>query len=231
MTTIKKHRKILVLLISMLFGTTMHGSIVKSTLFSYRTNPNSPIEVGVKLDIPTGWHIYGQNPGDVGKPTAVSWRPANTMISLPWPKDQPFTLGPITSYGYSGSVTLPYRLRPNIATTIRNCICLLDRMQYRMYPRIRNTCPDHRSTYRPDRCTIHYPTKHVPIPMGCDGGRIFRRTITQSNALRVSGSILKNLIFGPIIRRTSDTLTQEWPFIFIWDHLHDLGICRNFIGC
>ena len=102
----------------MLFGTTMHGSIVKSTLFSYRTNPNSPIEVGVKLDIPTGWHIYGQNPGDVGKPTAVSWRPANTMISLPWPKDQPFTLGPITSYGYSGSVTLPYRLRPNIATPL-----------------------------------------------------------------------------------------------------------------
>jgi len=95
-------------------GSLYAGNRVTATLLTHRSAPTAPIQISVQLSVPKGWHIYGQSPGDVGRPTTVKWLPSSIGITpLPWPKAIPFTLGPITSYGYSGVVDLPYRVDAN----------------------------------------------------------------------------------------------------------------------
>ena len=75
---------------------------------------------GVFLSIEPGWHVYYKDPGQLGKPTLVSWtlpagfRPA----ALNWPRPTRFQDGGYTSYGYEGSaflwttVTVPSAINP-----------------------------------------------------------------------------------------------------------------------
>lgn len=115
--TTQKHRKSLILLIlmMMMMGVSLFAeNRVLASLVTRKSTPTAPIQIGVQLTVPKGWHIYGPSPGDVGLPTTVKWAPSSVSVTpLPWPKATPFTLGPITSYGYSGSVSLPYRLESN----------------------------------------------------------------------------------------------------------------------
>ena len=68
------------------------------------------LRVGVLLEMDPGWHVYGQEPGDVGLPTAISWQAENAAVSsLPWPEAQRFEEldGELVSWGYEGRVLLP----------------------------------------------------------------------------------------------------------------------------
>jgi thiol:disulfide interchange protein DsbD len=76
--------------------------------------PGGQTRVGVLFELEEGWHIYGQNPGDAGLPTHITWRaPAGvSMDPLAWPPVEEFLdPGDLRTFGYSGAVVLASRLR------------------------------------------------------------------------------------------------------------------------
>jgi thiol:disulfide interchange protein DsbD len=75
--------------------------------------PAGGTRVGVRFDVAEGWHIYGQEPGDAGMPTTVSWEgPAGVLFGpIAWPEPEQFRdPGDIVTYGYSGAVVLASQL-------------------------------------------------------------------------------------------------------------------------
>jgi thiol:disulfide interchange protein DsbD len=71
-------------------------------------SPGETVWVDLHLEMKQGWHIYWQNPGDSGLPTAIDW-------SLPlefsaghilWPVPEHFVQNGIGNYGYAGSADL-----------------------------------------------------------------------------------------------------------------------------
>lgn len=49
--------------------------------------PGEPFDVAIRLVVPSGWHIYWKNPGEIGVPTAVEWDlPAGFRVGpIRWP--------------------------------------------------------------------------------------------------------------------------------------------------
>jgi len=64
--------------------------------------------LGVDMQIKEGWHIYWRNPGDSGLPTSIRWDPHPSLKpgEIQWPRPARFDENGITTYGYSGRVTL-----------------------------------------------------------------------------------------------------------------------------
>ena len=64
--------------------------------------------LGVKLEMKTGWHVNWINPGDAGLAPTVAWRLPEgfTPGILEWPHPGHFQAGPLTIFGYAGSVLL-----------------------------------------------------------------------------------------------------------------------------
>lgn len=65
--------------------------------------------VAVKFTLEDGWHIYGQEPGDVGLPTVIDlYLPDGiSQKALPWPKTMDFHRDGLVSHGYEGEVIIP----------------------------------------------------------------------------------------------------------------------------
>ena len=65
--------------------------------------------LGLRQQIPPGWHTYWVNPGDSGEPPRVEWAlPAGfTAGEIHWPHPERIPVGPAMSYGYSNAVVLP----------------------------------------------------------------------------------------------------------------------------
>lgn len=74
--------------------------------------PGRTFDVGIRLDIPAGWHIYWRNPGDVGLPTELEWElpPGFRAGPIEWPLPKRFQDGGVTSFGYDGTVVFPVRI-------------------------------------------------------------------------------------------------------------------------
>jgi len=73
------------------------------------------LDLGVRLSLPEGWHIYWANPGDTGMATEVSLiAPAGFAAgALGWPGPERFTApGDIVSYGYEGETLLLLPVTP-----------------------------------------------------------------------------------------------------------------------
>ena len=70
--------------------------------------PGSTDMVGIRFEIPSGWHMYWVNPGDAGEPPKVQWTlPAGWSASdLRWPVPQRLVNAAGVDYGYDGDVTL-----------------------------------------------------------------------------------------------------------------------------
>jgi len=97
------------------------------------------IRIGVEQIIYPKWHTYWKNPGDSGLPTNVSWTlPDGFSVSeLEWPTPQKILFGPLTNYGYEGTVTLlqtltvpdeisemPYQLDATVDLLVCHDICI-----------------------------------------------------------------------------------------------------------
>ncbi|KPP81802.1 MAG: thiol:disulfide interchange protein DsbD [Oceanicaulis sp. HLUCCA04] len=87
------------------------GPMVDARLVSDRisVSPGETFHLALHQDITPHWHTYWRNPGDSGEAT-------NLFLDLPegwsegemvWPAPRTYPLGPLTNYGYEGSVTLP----------------------------------------------------------------------------------------------------------------------------
>src|SRR5271155_2465167 len=64
--------------------------------------------VDLHLEVKPGWHIYWQNPGDSGLPTAIDWKlpPGFSAGHILWPAPEHFVQNGIGNYGYAGTVDL-----------------------------------------------------------------------------------------------------------------------------
>jgi thiol:disulfide interchange protein len=75
--------------------------------------------VDLHLRVKPGWHIYWQNPGDSGLPTAIDWKlpPGFAAGQILWPVPEHFAQNGIGNYGYAGSADLlvPITAPENIA--------------------------------------------------------------------------------------------------------------------
>lgn len=73
---------------------------------------------GVNFTLPSGWHIYWQNPGDSGLPPSIEWHlPAGiTPGEIHWPVPHRFVTEGLVNYGYSDNVTLPISMLSKQAT-------------------------------------------------------------------------------------------------------------------
>lgn len=74
-----------------------------------RAAPGVPFTLGVRFQMPEGWHIYWKHPGETGLSTEVAFEvPGLQVGSLRWPFPETFRSpdGFITSYGYGGEVIL-----------------------------------------------------------------------------------------------------------------------------
>ncbi len=67
---------------------------------------------GVTFTMPEHWHIYWQNPGDSGLPTAYEWKLPSGMKAgeIVWPAPERLEVSGLVNYGYSNKVTLPVPL-------------------------------------------------------------------------------------------------------------------------
>lgn len=66
-------------------------------------NPKQNLEVLIKFTMKNGWHIFSQQPGDIGLPTTVDWKiPLSFELSeQSWSLDEKFVNEDIVQYGYS----------------------------------------------------------------------------------------------------------------------------------
>ena len=75
--------------------------------------PGSDFQLGVRLEIKPGWHIYWRNPGGAGLATDIRWElPAGFNVNeLDWPLPIRFSQSEgIPGYGYEGTVVLASRV-------------------------------------------------------------------------------------------------------------------------
>ena len=68
----------------------------------------STVEVGVRMKIPKGWHIYWRNPGENGLPTSLEWILPKGIIAgaIQWPVPEKVELLELFTYGYHDEVLL-----------------------------------------------------------------------------------------------------------------------------
>lgn len=74
-----------------------------------RITPGEAFQLGVRFEIPHGWHIYWENPGDAGMATKVSVKgPAGYAVGQPrFPGPHRFvSAGDIVSYGWEGEAVI-----------------------------------------------------------------------------------------------------------------------------
>lgn len=75
--------------------------------------PGGEITVFLALEAAPGWHSYADPSGDAGLPTRIEWELPPELEAGPilWPPAATFREGGLTTYGYSGLVKLPTRIR------------------------------------------------------------------------------------------------------------------------
>jgi thiol:disulfide interchange protein len=99
------------------------ASLVAETL---NLVPGQPLSLGLRLQIPPGWHTYWSNPGDSGLPTTIDWTLPRDFKAGPimWPTPQRFAYGTVVDYGYEHDVLLPATvdtpadLKPGVNVTL-----------------------------------------------------------------------------------------------------------------
>ncbi|MGA7260717.1 MAG: protein-disulfide reductase DsbD domain-containing protein [Stellaceae bacterium] len=84
--------------------------LVKADLLAETASiaPGATLWVDLHLEVKPGWHVYWQNPGDSGLPTAIDWKlPAGFSAGhILWPVPEHFVQNGIGNYGYAGTVDL-----------------------------------------------------------------------------------------------------------------------------
>ncbi|MDE2679815.1 MAG: protein-disulfide reductase DsbD family protein [Verrucomicrobiota bacterium] len=94
------------------------------TKVSLLVNPSvakagSPVEVGMRLEMPAGWHTYWRNAGENGTPTNIKWTLPKgiTAGEIQWPVSEKVEWLEMFTYAYHGEVLLivPLTLAADLA--------------------------------------------------------------------------------------------------------------------
>jgi thiol:disulfide interchange protein DsbD len=80
--------------------------------------PGEPFRLGLRFQMAKGWHIYWLNPGDAGEPPRLELTlPQGASASeIDWPAPFRIPEGPVMTYSYFDTVTLPMTVTPPAAT-------------------------------------------------------------------------------------------------------------------
>jgi len=75
--------------------------------------PGLSLDVGIRLRMKRGWHVYWRNPGDSGLPPTVLWTVPDGFRPGPveWPAPTRFLDEGLVTYGYHDEVVLPVRIQ------------------------------------------------------------------------------------------------------------------------
>jgi thiol:disulfide interchange protein DsbD len=102
---------------------------VKSQLVSAVSaiEPGQPFDVALRFVLDEHWHTYYKKPGDSGLATSIDWTLPEgfTASDITWPNPQRLPFGPLTNFGYEGTVlhvvtiTPPVRLKPGESVTLK----------------------------------------------------------------------------------------------------------------
>lgn len=84
-------------------------------------NPNQNLGVLLKFKMTPGWHIFSQNPGEVGMPTKVEWKlPLGYEVSeLGWSRDEEFKSDDIIQRGFGDTAYYQAIIHPDTTTLER----------------------------------------------------------------------------------------------------------------
>ncbi|MCX7800390.1 MAG: protein-disulfide reductase DsbD family protein [Fimbriimonadales bacterium] len=87
------------------------GTIVQLRLVAESRTfvPGRPVRAAVVLDVPEGWHVYWENPGDSGQPPSVRWKlPPGWRASDPThPAPKSHADSDFASFVHEGKLLLP----------------------------------------------------------------------------------------------------------------------------
>ena len=106
---------------SSLFGQLIPAKTQVSLLLdAEQARPGETVTVGVRLQMPPGWHTYWRNPGEAGDPTKIKWTlPAGVIAgAIQWPVPEKVFAQEIYTYGYHGEAILlvSLTLAPDLKT-------------------------------------------------------------------------------------------------------------------
>jgi DsbC/DsbD-like thiol-disulfide interchange protein len=76
--------------------------------------PGQEVWLGIRFDLPEGWHTYWINPGDSGEAPRIQWHlPAGFEAGeIQWPYPERLGTPPFTDYGYQHQALLIVPIRP-----------------------------------------------------------------------------------------------------------------------
>lgn len=76
--------------------------------------PGNPLDVLIKFKMKNGWHIFSQNPGDIGLPTEVNWKlPLGYEFeNAKWSNDKKFVNEDIVQFGYDNTAYYKVQIIP-----------------------------------------------------------------------------------------------------------------------
>lgn len=94
--------------------------------------PGRTFWVGLEFKLPSGWHVYWQNPGDSGEPPKVKWGlPAGLHAGdLQWPAPQRLESPSIVDYGYPDGVLLLAPIRADSTMSPASAVPLQADVRY-----------------------------------------------------------------------------------------------------
>lgn len=80
-------------------------------------NPKQNLDVLVRFEMKNGWHIFAQNPGDIGLPTLIGWQlPKGFELGqVKWSRYQKFDMDGIVQYGYAHTAYYQTSIKPAAA--------------------------------------------------------------------------------------------------------------------
>ena len=67
-----------------------------------KSSPNS-LSLKIQFKIKSGWHVYGLNPGEMGRPPTIRFKLSEGLLAQTpqWPADHEFEMGEYHCAGYS----------------------------------------------------------------------------------------------------------------------------------
>jgi len=88
--------------------------------------------VGIQFQLPSGWHVYWQNPGDSGEPPKVNWNLPTGLHAgdLQWPAPERLESPSIVDYGYPNGVLLLAPIRVDSAVPAASAVPLRAEVRY-----------------------------------------------------------------------------------------------------
>ncbi|WP_425406414.1 protein-disulfide reductase DsbD family protein [Hwanghaeella sp.] len=93
------------------------------------TGEEGTLTLGLEFQMQDGWKIYWRSPGDAGFPPKPDWTGSTNVASveMSWPAPHRFEIFGLQTYGYSGEVIFPLRVK---AETPGEAISLTGKVDY-----------------------------------------------------------------------------------------------------